>query len=90
MIFNYYFYKTICFSLPSYVRDSTDCINKILEIQYLPDGVFLLTLGVMSLYTNISLMRKGLVHSDLSPPLKFLLEMASYVLNYNYLSFSSD
>lgn len=39
--------------IPSYIKDTTDFINKIESINDLPDRFYLVTLDVTSLYTNI-------------------------------------
>ena len=44
--------------LPSYVKDTTDFINKIKDLT-VPDNTILVTLDVSSLYTNIPIMTKG-------------------------------
>lgn len=49
-----FFIKPYIQSLPSYIRDSTDFVNKISELHDLPDMSLLLTLDITSLYTNIS------------------------------------
>lgn len=49
-----HFIKPYVCQLPSYVKDSTDVINKISEITDLPADILLVTLDVESLYTNIS------------------------------------
>lgn len=92
-----FFIKPYVQSLPSYIRDSTDFVNKISDLQDLPDDSLLLTLDITSLYTNISHERglNALRHylaarGDAIPPSEFLVEMASYVLKYNYFSFDKD
>lgn len=92
-----FFIKPFVDLLPSYIRDSTDFINKISEVHDLPDASLLLTLDITSLYTNIS-HEKGLgalrhylsSREDSSPPSDFIIEMASYLLKYNYFSFDKD
>lgn len=81
-----HFIKPYVCKLPSYVKDSTDVINKISEITDLPADILLVTLDVESLYTNIS-HERGLDalgfylqdHTDL-PPSHFIIELASLVL----------
>ena len=48
--------KQFVFQLPSYVRDTTDFINKIEAMGTLPDGTLLVTMDVSSLYTNIPIL----------------------------------
>lgn len=92
-----FFIKPFVHSLPSYIRDSTDFINKISELHDLSDASVLLTLDITSLYTNIS-HEKGLIalrhylslREDSSPPSDFIIQMASYLLKYNYFSFDND
>lgn len=93
-----YFIKPFVQKWPFYIRDSTDFINKISVLWDLPDTVLLLTLDISSLYTNIThekglnALRYYLAERDkaLFPPSYFLVEMASYVLKYNYFSFDND
>lgn len=97
LIFFFFFIKPFLQVLPSYIRDSTDFINKTSELNGLPKTSLLLTLDIKSLYTNIS-HKKGLIalrhffssHGDVIPPSELLIEMASYVLKYNYFSFDKD
>ena len=91
-----HFIKPYVLSLPSYVKDSTDVINKISEIKDLPRDTILVTLDVESLYTNIS-HERGLDalgfylqgRTEL-PPSVFICELASLVLKLNYFSFIGD
>ncbi len=93
-----YFIKPFVQKLPSYIRDSTDFINKISELQDLSDTVLLLTLDISSLYTNIThknglnALTYYLAECDETsfPPSDFLVDMASYVLKYNYFNFDKD
>jgi hypothetical protein len=39
--------------IPSYVRDTTDFINKVTSVKDLPENYFIVTMDVTSLYTNI-------------------------------------
>ena len=45
--------KTHMESLPSYIKDTTDSINKIRHLPLLPKDSYLVTLDVTSLYNNI-------------------------------------
>lgn len=90
------FIKPFVQLLQSYIKDSSDFINKISEVNSLPETSLLLTLDLTSLYTNIS-HEKGLSalrHNFLSRgdnfTFGFLIEMGSYVLKYNYFNFDKD
>jgi len=48
-----HFLKPIVQTTKSYVKDTTDFINKVEQIPHLPDGTILATIDVTSLYTNI-------------------------------------
>ena len=48
-----YFLKPTIPHIKSYIRDTTDFLHKINNIQALPPGTLLVTLDVTSLYTNI-------------------------------------
>lgn len=93
-----FFIKPIVHTLPSYIKDSTDLINKISLVSELPDDTVLLTLDVTSLYTNIphdgGLLALqsflGRRDSDAMPPNQFIVDLAAYVLKYNYFSFDND
>ena len=45
--------KPLVFTIPSYVKDTTDFLNKLAIFNRLPDNALLVTLDVTSLYTNI-------------------------------------
>ena len=47
-----YFLQPITRALPSYIRDTTDFLQKLRELPALPPESFLVTLDVSSLYTN--------------------------------------
>ncbi len=90
-----YYIKPYVQKLPAFVRDSTDVINKISELQELPPDTILATFDVESLYTNIS-HERGMValeyylqdrHEDLCPPSAFICDLASLILKLNYFSF---
>ena len=90
--------KPFAQSLPSYIKDSTDFINKISDIQNIPDDSLIVTLDVTSLYTNIphdgglEALKFFLLHRDDSsnPPNDFIIELASLVMKYNYFKFDDD
>lgn len=92
------FIKPFVHSLPSYIRDTTDFIEKISGVSDISEDVILLTLDITSLYTNIShnggleALRFYLENRDTTvmPPNQFILDMASYVLKYNYFSFDNE
>ncbi len=48
-----YHLQPVAQSVPSYIRDTTDFLNKINGIQNLPQETYLCTMDVSSLYTNI-------------------------------------
>ncbi len=48
-----HFLNPTTFDLPAYVRDTTDFLRKLKQIDILPEGTLLVTLDVESLYTNI-------------------------------------
>ena len=45
--------KPLVCTIPSYVKDTTDFLNKLTAIDNLPDNALLVSLDVTSLYTNI-------------------------------------
>ena len=84
--------------LPSYIRDTTDFINRLRRLPLLPPGTLLVTLDVSSLYTNIPHeegitacekflnLRDHLVPStaDLCHLIRLILTMNSFSFNGNY------
>ena len=90
--------KPFAQSLPSYIKDSTDFINKISNIQNIPDDALLVTLDVTSLYTNIphdgglEALKFFLLHRDDSetPPNDFIIELTNLVMKYNYFKFDNE
>ena len=93
-----FYNKPFVHKLPSYIKDSTDFINNISEISDLPEDTWLLTLDVTSLYTNIAheagldALKFYLSQRDqtVKPPNQFIIDLASYVLKYNYFSFDNE
>ena len=93
-----YFLKPMVQGTKSYVRDTTDFINKIEQLPTLPAESFLCTIDVTSLYTNIpndegisacnSLL--NLHRTDDSPPsnssITRMLEHVLYMNNFNFNS----
>ena len=47
------FLQPLATSLPSYIRDTTDFLNRLRRLLPLPPGTLMVTLDVSSLYTNI-------------------------------------
>lgn len=88
-----YYLKPYVHRLPSYVRDTTDVLNRLSRVD---DTVsdFMVTMDVEALYTNID-------HSDglravshylsdreeLTPPTGFIVELTEWVLNNNVFLF---
>ena len=48
-----FYLKPLVCSIPSYVKDITDFLNKLAAFNRLSDNALLVTIGVTSLYTNI-------------------------------------
>ena len=90
-----YFIKSHVQSLPSYVKDSIDFINKISPLTGLKDECILVTLDVESLYTSIPHVGglAALAHylgdrdTNEYPPTNFIIEFAEHVLTYNHFRF---
>lgn len=90
-----HFIKPYVQKLPAYVRDSTDIINKLSELQELPPDMFLATFDVESLYTNIS-QERGIIALEYylqdrlevqNPPSAFICDLARLILKLNFFSF---
>ena len=83
--------------IESYVKDTTDFINKIENIEALHEGALIGTLDVTSLYTNIP-NGEGLAvvaerleavrDSRLMPTNRSLVELLEMVLTMNHISFN--
>lgn len=83
--------------LPSYLRDTGDFIDKLDKINLGEGDIFLVTMDVTSLYTNIphdiglaALQFFLNTRPVCSPPTDFLTEMAKMVLTKNYFLFERD
>ena len=93
-----FFIKPFVHALPAYIKDSTDFINKLSSVTDLPGDTFLLTLDVTSLYTNIphseglEALNHFLLNRDqtINPPNKFIADLATFVMEYNYFCFDGD
>lgn len=90
--------KPYVHTLPAYIKDTTDFINKISTVTDLSDEVFLVTLDIASLYTNIP-HESGLEALDFylkdresgaTPPSEFLIDLAAFVMRKNYFMFNGD
>ena len=86
--------KPLVKSIPSYIRDTTDFLNKINSISIGLDD-FLVTMDVSSLYTNIphhdgiAAIREALnKRIDQTPHTWILLRLVHFVLNKNFFEFN--
>ena len=93
-----WFLQLFTTSLPSYIRDTTDFLNRLRRLPVLPPGTLLVTLDVSSLYTNIPYeegitackeflnLRDHLIPStaDLCDLIRLILTMNSFSFNSNY------
>jgi hypothetical protein len=84
-------------NLPSYIKDTTDFINKIKSKKFKSEQTLLVTLDVSSLYTNIphddgTSFCKHFLDKDLSGRLSSdeIATLIKLVLNNNYYKFDSD
>lgn len=93
-----FFIKQYVQSLPAYIKDSTDFINKISAVKDLPTDVYLLTLDVTSLYTNIP-HEEGIQAMNFylqnrteteKPPNEFISALTVFVMKYNFFRFEND
>ena len=87
-------FKPLVYQLPSYIRDTTDFINKIQHVN-VPENHNLVTIDVSSLYTNIPhtegilACRAALLNRDRDDPHTwFLLTLLRHVLTLNYFAFN--
>ncbi len=89
--------KKSVFHLPSFVKDTTDFLNKIDSLKDVNDGVFVCTMDVTSLYTNVPHTEglEALKHfldrrESLTPPTDFLVKMTELILKRNYFKFEDS
>ena len=87
------FLQPLLFTIPSYIQDSTDFLNKLNAIPSLDEGVILVTMDVSALHTNIPhdegvlacdklMAAKGITqHTELSQLIKFILEHNNFIFN---------
>ncbi|KAL2092169.1 hypothetical protein ACEWY4_011967 [Coilia grayii] len=91
-----YFLQPLVTSLPSYVKDTVDCI-KMLQTIEISNDVFLVTMDIESLYTNVPFIG-GLqaaehflnLRSTCIPSKQCIVDLMETVLKVNYFLFGSD
>ena len=84
-------------NVPSYIKDTTDFLNKLQTISNVPPGTLLVTLDVKSLYTNIP-HSEGVVacrsalntRQVLQPPTEDLIQLITYILTKNNFVFQGE
>ena len=84
-------------SLPSYIQDSTDFINKLSNLGEIPDSSYLVTMDVSALYPSIP-QEEGIKacraaldnRSDKSPPTDALVSMLKLTLESNNFTFNGE
>ena len=87
--------KPIVSTVPSYVKDTTDFLNKLANFNRLPDNAILVTLDVTSLYTNIP-HNEGIeacrffLHkrNDKHIPTETICDLIRIILNMNIFTFN--
>ncbi|KAJ1175202.1 hypothetical protein NDU88_000493 [Pleurodeles waltl] len=88
------FLKPMVALLPSHIRDTGHFISKIEGLQYRPDGEYLVTMDLESLYTNIpqqeaiDVVALYLNRRGDDPALSFILKCLEPVLFNNYFDFN--
>ena len=83
--------------LPSYIRDTTDFINKLRKLPPLPPNSLLVTLDVSSLYTNIP-HEEGIIaceealnqRESLIPPTADVCQLVRFILTINSFHFNNE
>ena len=87
------FLKPYVLITPSFIKDTTDFLNKLNNIHHIPDNTFLVTLDVSSLYTNIT-HKKGLQALKNTLPddqlTHIILSLTEFILNHNYFIFEDQ
>ena len=89
--------KHLVSNLPSFLKDTTDFLNKIGAIDNIQTSDFLCSLDITSLYTNVpnqeslaSLSYYLNQRENPTPPTVFLVELTKLVLNRNYFKFENS
>ena len=94
-----YFLNPLVPKIESYIKDTTDFVTKILQLDKVPENTLLVTLDVSSLYTNIPnnegirASAKALLNSRTaqdSPPTQFLVQLLKMVLTFNNFEFNNN
>lgn len=82
--------------IPSFLHDTTDFIRKVEGVP-IPEGAFIITLDVTSLYTNILHVELRTVLQNvldtrviLHPPIHFILDLIDTLLENNYFRYDND
>ena len=83
-----YHLRPLVRTIPSYIKDTTDCLMKVQSLTNLPSNTLLVTLDVSSLYTNIPHEEGIAAYTEAlytretqSPPTADLAELISEILN---------
>jgi len=92
-----HFLQPLVTSLPSYVKDSMEFINKIQSIQLSDEHCFLVTMDIESLYTSVPF-EGGLKafefflnqRSNCTPSISCIVDLIEIVLTSNFLLSGSD
>ncbi|XP_060066994.1 uncharacterized protein LOC132547247 [Ylistrum balloti] len=92
-----FYLKPLASEVKSYLKDTTDFLNKILDLRQIPAHSFLVTADVSSLYTSIP-HRDGILaakraldtRGDNSPPTWILLRFLHFVLTCNCFRFNNQ
>lgn len=92
-----YYLKPLATSTKSYIKDTTDFLSKLSTINQISEETFLVTIDVVSLYTNIphsdglkatseALLKRQQKH----PPTFFLLKLILFILKKNNFTFDNQ
>ena len=92
-----YYLQPITQKLKSYIKDTTDFLNKLENIGSLPENSILVTMDVKSLYTNIphaegiNAVAKALEQQDEQTiSTRVIIKFLSLILNLNNFTFNDD
>lgn len=83
-------------TLPSFIRDTTELLNKLRSIQIVDENDWLVTLDVSSLYTSIphkdglEALNHFLNQTSLDIPADLILDFTEFILTHNYFLFEKD
>ena len=81
--------------VPSYIKDSGHILEIIHKIKWLDNDIWLITIDVKALYTNIrhadglAALKEALSKADQNTPPEVLLQLCEFILKHNVFQFNN-